>query len=167
MANLHSAIELFPTPDHDHRSCAASILEAAERICADRRVRLTEKRRQVLEIIAKSHSAAGAYEILEKMAGPKGRPAPVIVYRALDFLMAQGLVHRLASLNAFIACANPQSDHGSQFLICHDCRAVMEFSNPTLGTAIHEGAQAAGFSVEASMVEVSGLCADCAQAQHE
>ncbi len=167
MARSQAAIELFPAPDHDHQSCADSILAEAERICAARRVRLTPKRRQVLEIIAKSHAAAGAYEILEEMAGPKGRPAPVIVYRALEFLMTHGLVHRLASLNAFIACANPQPEHGAQFLICRGCRTVTEFSNPAMGTAIRAGAREAGFSVEASMVEISGLCAACAQAQNE
>lgn len=103
----------------------------------------------------------GAYDILEEMAGPAGRPAPVVVYRALDFLIAQGLVHRLESLNAFVACPHPGASHGAQFLICGECRAVAEMNRSAVGAAIEEGAQAVGFSVGAPVIEISGRCANC------
>lgn len=155
--------QAFPAPGHDHRACVTGILSHAEEICARRKARLTEQRRRVLEIIAVSHAAIGAYDILDQMAGPEGRPAPVIVYRALDFLIAQGLVHRLESLNAFVACARPSAAHGAQFLICGECGTVAEMDQPAIGVAIRDEARKSGFVVEAPVIEISGICAHCSR----
>jgi Fur family zinc uptake transcriptional regulator len=148
-------------PGHDHDACVADLLDAADRVCDERGVRLTSQRRQVLEIVADRHAAIGAYEIMERMAEGGRRPAPVTVYRALDFLIEQGLVHRLASLNAFIACARPSDEHGAQFLICKRCGRVAELADPAVRQAIDKGARRADFTVAAPMVEVVGICAPC------
>lgn len=148
-------------PGHDHDICVADLLDAADQVCAERGVRLTAQRRQVLEIVAHRHAAIGAYEIMERMAEGGRRPAPVTVYRALDFLIEQGLVHRLASLNAFIACAHPAATHGAQFLICKQCGRVAELADPAVRQAIEQGARRASFTVLTPMVEVVGLCAPC------
>jgi Fur family zinc uptake transcriptional regulator len=158
---MNNQIAAFPAPGHDHRQCVAALLAAAERLCAARRVRLTEGRRRVLEILAASHSAVGAYDIIDRLAERGRRPAPVTVYRALDFLIGQGLVHRLASVNAYVACARPYGDHGAQFLICERCGTVAEISSAALDHAIVDGADAAGFDISAPMVEVVGRCDRC------
>ena len=107
----------FPDAGHDHDRCQAEILDDAEDLCDRRGVRLTAQRRRVLAIVAERHGAVGAYEILERLAEDEGRrPAPVTVYRALDFLIDQGLVHRVASLNAYVACPHASAEHATASL---------------------------------------------------
>lgn len=151
----------FPRSDHDHTSCIAAILSAAAEICAARKVRLTEQRRRVLEIIAQSHAAIGAYDIMDRLTSSGKRPAPITVYRALDFLIEQGLVHRLATLNAYVACAYACADHGAQFLICNRCGLIGEVSSQSVDRAISGVASAAGFAVFSPVIEVAGLCSNC------
>ncbi len=152
----------LPEASHDHRVCLTSLLEHAEAVCQRRQVRLTQQRRQVLEIVASSHIPLGAYEILERLDGAKKRKAPITVYRALDFLMEQGLVHRLASLNAFIACFHESVDHTAQFFICRECHTVAELHSARVTHALRKDAKAAGFRMDEQTVEVSGLCSHCA-----
>lgn len=151
----------FPDAGHDHQRCQAAILADAEHLCWARRVRLTAQRRRVLEIVAEHHRAVGAYEILEKLAEDGRRPAPISVYRALDFLIGQGLVHRLASLNAYVACQNPSTRHGAWFLICRHCGMIGEMADSRVGRAIVAAASDRGFAVSAPVVEVAGLCVNC------
>jgi Fur family transcriptional regulator, zinc uptake regulator len=153
----------FPDPDHDHGHCVARVLATAETLCAERQVRLTAQRRRVLEIIAASHAAIGAYEIMDRLADQQRRPAPISVYRALDFLIAQRFVHRLASRNAYVACTTPRAAHGAQFLICERCGAIGEVCDDAVEDAIAGAAHTAGFAVTARLVEVAGLCASCAR----
>ena len=94
----------FPTPGHDHERCASDAIAHAEAICAARKERLTPIRRRVLEALLASHQPLGAYELIDRLAVRGARPAPITIYRALDFLREQGLVHRIESRNAFIAC---------------------------------------------------------------
>ncbi len=156
-----SAQNVFPRQDHDHDRCVAVALHRAERLCAERGVRLTELRRQVLLAVWESHAPIGAYDILDRLAALGRRAAPITVYRALDFLISQGLVHRLASRNAFIGCGNPESPHSGQFLICTDCGTVAEIEERAIRHAIVAGASRAGFDVGEPVVEVAGLCPDC------
>ena len=117
-------------------------------------------RRKVLEVLAASHKPLGAYEIMERAGRP--RPAPITVYRALDFLMANGLVHRIESRNAYLACAH---DHDAAalvaFLICENCGAVGEAAGAAIGQALGTAARQAGFTPKMSVVEISGLCGHC------
>lgn len=136
-----------------------------ERLCAARRLRLTAQRRRVLEIVAESHAAIGAYEILARMGAGGRAPAPISVYRALDFLMQHGLVHRVESLNAFVACAHGGGPHPAQFLVCSACRRVAELESPSIEHAIAAGAEAASFAVTRPIVEIGGLCLACRPAR--
>ena len=104
----------FPTPDHDHERCTADALDHAERVCQRRAQKLTPIRRQVLEALLTSHRPLGAYEVIDELATHRTRPAPITVYRALDFLIGNGLVHRIESRNAFLACG---SDHDSGSMV--------------------------------------------------
>ena len=100
----------FPTPDHDHGRCTADALAHAETVCEARAQKFTPIRRQVLGALLSSHRPLGAYEIIDELAKSMPRPAPITVYRALDFLMANGLVHRIESGNAYLACAAHDHD---------------------------------------------------------
>ncbi|MGA8955395.1 MAG: transcriptional repressor, partial [Pseudolabrys sp.] len=86
MARKSSAQAVFPKPDHDHQRCASDAIAHAEVICAARRERLTPTRRRVLEALLASHQPLGAYELIDRLSVRGARPAPITVYRALDFL---------------------------------------------------------------------------------
>jgi Fur family zinc uptake transcriptional regulator len=146
---------------HDHGACMADTLAAAEALARSRGEKLTKLRRRVLEIVLESHRPAGAYDILGALTRDGGRPAPPTVYRALDFLRAQGFVHRIDSLNAFAACFAPAKAHRSHFLLCRACGSAREIENPALDAALASAASAAGFATENETVEITGLCADC------
>ncbi|WP_211830172.1 Fur family transcriptional regulator [Kistimonas asteriae] len=147
---------------HNHDQCIASALDQAETLCRRQGARLTLLRRQVLELVWQSHKPVGAYEILAMLSQTLERSAaPPTVYRALDFLQAQGLVHRIASLNAYIGCPHPEQPHESSFLICEKCRNTVELDNAVISTAIAQAANTSGFLVNHSSVELTGLCPNC------
>lgn len=151
----------YPFQEHNHQNCQARVLAEAERICRSRGARLTRLRRHVLEIVSRSHAPVGAYDILEQMNSNGRRQALISVYRALDFLMDQGLVHRLSSLNAFIACMLSSRSHSALFLICRSCRTVAELYSSTVEKMIRNDAGNEGFIAENQMVEVRGVCRYC------
>lgn len=108
------------------------------------------------------HRALGAYDIIDLLARDAARPAPITVYRTLDFLIENGLVHRIESRNAFIACAHRHDDTSTvAFLICDGCGQVGEMSAAGLSTALNTAARAGGFVPKLALVEVTGLCARC------
>lgn len=139
----------------------SSALATASRLCDQRGQKLTELRRRVLEIIVHSRKPLGAYAILDVLRAEGRNGAPPTVYRALEFLLEQGLIHRLASLNAYIGCTHPHERHSSQFLICKHCGTVGELISTRLESDIAAAAQAQGFTAEATIVEVLGRCAAC------
>lgn len=140
---------------------ARKALEQAEILCQQRGTRLTDLRRRVLEIIWNNPTPLGAYAILDVLRDDGRQGAPPTVYRALDFLLEQGLIHRLASLNVFIGCRQPTCQHNGQFLICRNCGQVDELNNPTIEHLLRVEASARDFAVLAQMVEVLGHCPDC------
>jgi Fur family transcriptional regulator, zinc uptake regulator len=153
---------IFPAPDHDHARCSADAIAHAESACADRGERLTTLRRLVLEAVASSHKPVGAYEIMDMLASNKRRPAPVTVYRALDFLMKNGLVHRIESRNAYFACAH-NHDSGAivAFLICDTCGSVGEATTAGMEQLLAGVTRKAGFKPAVSVIEITGTCANC------
>jgi Fur family transcriptional regulator, zinc uptake regulator len=154
--------EFFHFSDHNHENCKSAILKTAEKRCEENGVRFTQPRRMVLEILAESHQAMGAYDILERFKpNTKSRTAPVTIYRALDFLIENNLAHRLSSLNAFVACSTPHNGLDAQFLVCKKCQYVAELSTNSLHKAIHKEAESAKFTVTSPMVEIRGICSAC------
>ena len=147
---------VFHAPDHDHRRCTADALKHAEVLCAERAQRLTPIRRQVLEVLLESHNPLGAYEIMDRAAASGTRPAPITVYRALDFLRDNGLVHRIESRNAFVACVN---NHASGdlvvFLLCERCGAVGEAASAAVADQLKAAARAAGFTPKTPVIEIT------------
>jgi Fur family transcriptional regulator, zinc uptake regulator len=146
---------------HDHERCVDDALHKAAVLCTRRGARLTHLRRRVLELVWQGHAAVKAYDILDELGTAAGSAKPPTVYRALDFLIAHGLVHRLESLNAYVGCPDPDAAHEGQFLICDACGAVREFEAPAIQAAIAAQAEGQGFAVARETVEVRGLCQTC------
>lgn len=154
----------FPVANHDHGSCVAHALAAAEAECRRRGARLTDVRRRVLELVWRSHAPIGAYALLEILGREGFCAAPPTVYRALDFLLAHGLIHRIERLNAYTGCTRPGIPHAGQFLLCEGCGTAAELDDQTIDAAIGAAAARLGFTVHRQTVEVDGLCPAC-QAQ--
>jgi Fur family zinc uptake transcriptional regulator len=147
---------------HDHSHCVHTALSEADTLCANKGQRLTALRRRVLELVWQSHKPLGAYDILAVLSEQDGRrAAPPTVYRALDFLQDNGLVHRIASLNAFMGCNHPAHAHQGQFLICRECHIAIELEQESISEAIMVGARNVGFRAEGQTVEVVGVCSAC------
>jgi Fur family zinc uptake transcriptional regulator len=127
---------------------------------------LTPARRAALDILAKANRPIGAYEMIDLLAEENGkRPAPISVYRALGYLLDQGLAHRLASRNAFVACGHAhEAGEPVIFLICEDCGEVQEATSPALTRELAGLSQAVGFQPRTRVVEIAGRCARCAEA---
>ena len=160
MPNKHACTD----PKH-HVSDAKAFVRAVQSACQERGLRLTPIRARVLELIADAGKPVKAYELLEWVRASKGvgADAPPTVYRALDFLMANGFVHKLESVNAFIACHHPNSaQHSVPFLICDRCHSAVELEDHEVVTQLEQRAKALGFQPQAQTLEVHGLCARCA-----
>jgi Fur family zinc uptake transcriptional regulator len=145
------------------------LLDRAAAECRARGAQLTELRRQVLALVLASPAPIGAYALLDRLRAERPGAAPPTVYRALDFLLEQGLVHKVERLNAFVGCAGPGADaacghghdHPHQFLICGGCGATAELCDHRVAAALEAAAAAAGFRPMRTTVEVEGLCAAC------
>lgn len=151
----------------DRAAEAEDALVRAEAICKERRLRMTPIRRAVLAALYATHKPVGAYEIIDMLGPQDGKThAPITIYRALDFLMEQGFVHRLASRNAFIACPH---GHGPKdlvaFLICERCGGVDERCSPPLSQALERMLDAEQFRPRHPVLEISGLCGHCSVKQ--
>ncbi len=164
MAETEESLMLVPTPprNHDHSVCIETALSRAADLCARRDARLTQSRRQILELVWDRHEPVTAYDLVETLRGITGkRVDPPTIYRALDFLIDQGLVHRIEGLNAFVGCSMPEARHAGQFLICGQCGTIRELDEPEIARAVTARAQALGFAIERQTIEVYGRCVDC------
>jgi Fur family zinc uptake transcriptional regulator len=137
-------------------------LDQAAEMCKQLGVRFTELRREILSLILAADTPVGAYYLLDRLKETRKRAAPPTIYRTLEFLKKQGLVHRVGLLNAFIAC--PEGDqHGRpvQFLICGLCGTVDEVHDPRIVAAIEQAADRRGFQPSVATIEVEGVCCRC------
>ena len=149
--------------------CSTGAMAVAEARCVERGQRLTQIRRDVLAALLASHQPLGAYEIMERLARKgiplSARPAPITVYRSLEFLRINGLVHRIESRNAFVACVHSHAAGDLVvFLICERCGAVGEAFSPEVAATVKTAARRAGFTPKSPVIEISGICTHCAKA---
>ena len=160
-------------PKAAHQACshpeshvhdAAAYLAEEEAVCRERGLRLTALREQVLRLIADADRPVKAYALLDQMRDARGPVAPPTVYRALDFLLANGFIHKLESINAFVGCHHPRHQHSVPFLICRGCLATVELEDEAVTRLLLAQARALGFEPHAQTLEVHGLCADCVAA---
>jgi Fur family zinc uptake transcriptional regulator len=154
------------------------LLDTADAACARRGARLTDLRREVLGLILDSVAPTGAYELLDKLRTRRGVAGPPTVYRALEFLREQGLVHRIERLSAFVGCIDAPDHvahdhaghshgahrHAAQFLICRSCRRVTEIEDRSLSHALAQAARQVGFTVASATIEAEGQCTACTAA---
>ena len=160
MAKHHACSD----PVH-HVHDAAGFVHAVERACNERGLRLTAIRARVLSLVAEAGKPIKAYDLLEQVRDGEGAgaAAPPTVYRALDFLMANGFIHKLESINAFVACHHPNSaQHSVPFLICDRCHSATELEDASIVASLDAAARGLGFAPQAQTLEVHGLCAKCA-----
>ncbi|MDT8854608.1 Fur family transcriptional regulator [Paracoccaceae bacterium Fryx2] len=146
---------------HDHAHCAGDGLARADALARERGLRLTPVRRRTLEILLEAHRALGAYDVLERLAAEGYGNQPPVAYRALEFLVEQGLAHRIRRLNAFTACMHPGEAHAPAFLICRSCSVVAEAPAAPVRAALDRAAADLGFVIERSNIEALGLCPAC------
>ena len=156
-----AVVDPFKPEAHDHRRCVRTAVDQAIAVCATRGTRLTDLRQRVLELVWLSHAPIGAYQILDQLAAGRARVAPPTVYRALEFLSREGLVHRIESLNAYVGCATPALPHEAYFFICRSCGDAAEFHDGELAASLARCVGRARFQAEKAKVELSGLCARC------
>ncbi|ACK49782.1 Fe2+/Zn2+ uptake regulation protein-like protein [Methylocella silvestris BL2] len=156
-----------PLPDERHpcdHAADGAALDAALTLCRREGVALTPSRRRILELLAQGRRPLGAYELIDKVAAATGkRPAPISIYRALDFLLENGLIHRLASRNAYLACGHGHArETPIVFLICESCGEVAEADSSALRASIAALASEAHFAPRTQVMEVAGVCRACA-----
>lgn len=152
-------------PDH-HVHDAAEFIAAVQQTCAQRGLRLTPIRAGILRLIAQAGQPIKAYDLLAKVSQGEGEgaAAPPTVYRALDFLLANGFIHKLASVNAFVACHHPSAEqHTPPFLLCTRCHTAVELEDERVVELLDTQARAQGFSPHSQTLEVHGVCAACVQ----
>ncbi|MCB2095931.1 MAG: transcriptional repressor [Rhodobacteraceae bacterium] len=146
---------------HDHSHCAKDTLARADALSNARGARMTPVRRRTLEILLESHKAMGAYDVLERLVADGFGNQPPVAYRALEFLVEQGLAHRIRRLNAFAACMHPGEAHVPVFLICTSCQLVAEAPADDVRGAMDAAAASIGFVIERTNVEAVGRCPAC------
>lgn len=156
-----TAAPVFPAPTHAHSRCKRQALEQARAVCAARNVRLTENRETVLKVLLEHHKPLGAYEIMERIDWRGRKPAPAPIYRALEFFVELGIVHRLESRNTYFACFEGADNCRRAFLICDRCDTVAELPAESLFRTLNKSARNAGFEPATSMLEVRGVCPSC------
>ena len=116
---------------------------------------------EVLSIMRGAKSSHSAYDLLDELREKYPKIAPPTVYRALAALIESGQVHRLESLNAYVACQREDHHQPSIFSICNDCGVVEENFEPELFSKLSSALKNSGFSVQRHVVEVNGTCASC------
>ncbi|EIY9463083.1 zinc uptake transcriptional repressor Zur [Vibrio vulnificus] len=139
-----------------------TLVEQIEGICSARGVRLTPQRKRVFELICSNSRASSAYELLEQLKESEPQAKPPTVYRALEFLMEQGFIHRVESTNSFISCCSCNANqHFFQLLICDKCGDVVELQDDTLISLLANNAEKYGFKLTNQVVETHGTCKTC------
>ena len=139
------------------------MIQSARDICSSRGLRLTPVRAKVLELLTQSHVPLGAYDVLDQLALAGFRSQPPVAYRALDFLVVNGLAHRIEKLNAFVACTHADSGHSPVFMICGHCQRVAETTAQTKRSVFDQTAREIGFDIRKTVIELEGLCSECQQ----
>ncbi len=154
----------------------AARINAAKEQCRKRSVRFTPLREQIYELVLQANKPVGAYDLITQLQHRRSSEsdtsvnqnpsasknvAPPTVYRSLEFLLEQGLIHQLTSINAYVPCCHPRAQHTAAFLICDTCLRVQECSSLPVQEIMSFAEQDVGFSVTRSVIELSGRCSDC------
>lgn len=151
--------------NHDHQACMHQAIQKAEKLCLERGAQLTPIRHKVLELIWESHEAVKAYDLLERIKPFNDSAKPATVYRALDFLIEQKLIHRVESMNAFIGCNHVEGKHDLLLLICERCRQIEERPASSVMESLARELKGAHFIPQRKTLEIHGVCKHCADGE--
>lgn len=149
------------TPAHAHPKSDSEMLQLAQARCKSRGVQLTPIRRKVLEILHSHENGLKAYELLACIQEHQANATPPTVYRALDFLIEHGLVHKIESINQFIACRHESHPLPELFMICRHCGKITELHDHALMQALMDCIRKTGHQPDCREVEVTTTCPDC------
>lgn len=155
---------IFPQPKHSHKACVKRARSRADKMAGDAGKKFGANQLLVLDALLEDHKAVSAYDVVERIAAVADRLQPVQVYRALDVLLELGLVHRLQSRNAYVACSSLEKCEAPQLLFCSSCEQVAEISGGALSKLIAKTAHQNHFKLEHGLVEMIGLCPECVDA---
>ena len=139
-------------------------LDAASDACGRSNAQLTELRRTVLGLVLQAERPLTAYQLLDRLKETRKGAMPPTIYRALDFLIENKLIHKVESLNAFVPCEAGHHEHAIQFLICNGCGQVTELEDLGISRAMERAVSAKGFVASSTIVEIEGTCAACSKA---
>jgi Fur family zinc uptake transcriptional regulator len=144
-----------------HKHCIETAVKQAELICDESNSRLTSLRKKVLELVWAEHKPMKAYDMLSQLQKEDSSAKPPTVYRALDFLLEHGLVHKIHRLNAYVGCIDPNEDRPCCFMICTKCHTVVESHDEAYNTLINNISKMHKFKPYHSSFEIEGLCCNC------
>lgn len=161
--------------NHDHSRCQHDLMQRAKSVCAQKKIKLTPLRQEILSEIAASHVALGAYDLRDRLV-QKGRDvSPISIYRIIDVLLDAGVIHRLESKNAYFACFKPhktndpkegalngaEGESSPVFLVCNMCDRIAEIDVEEVWTELGQKISPLGFRPVQSVLEIKGLCKIC------
>ena len=147
--------------NHDHRKCSKKVIQNAEETCLKFSLNFTPIRKKVLEIISSNHKPSRAYDLLEKLRDDGFCDKPPTIYRALDFLIENKIVHKLNTINAYVACFDEESEEISCFLICEMCQEIEEFHNKNLNKVLTNIGKKRGIEIKNLNLEIGFKCQEC------
>jgi len=156
-----NALSFACESNSNHALCIEEALNHAKRVCEKGGERFTDLRKQVFAIVWAEHKPVKAYDLLSELSSKRKGVAPATVYRTLDFLQSQGLVHKLESLNAYLGCSQPETEHHGHFLICEICEEVRELEFTPFSQSIDEIEKAQKFQIKHTTIELFGRCIKC------
>ena len=141
----------------------AQFLQSAAEHCLKNGANLTDLRRQVLDLVLAHDGVVKAYQILTDLQQARGSAAPPTVYRALEFLVEQGILHRVEALNGYVVCRHLDCAHPSVILTCRDCGKVDEMAADEGFMALRQLCAAHGFDMEEQQLLLNGRCVQCSE----
>lgn len=138
------------------------IIEKIETLCKKRGIKLTTQRHTVLDIMLTANKAMSAYDLLDLLKVSEPQAKPPTIYRALEFLLEQGFIHKVESSNSYIVCPHFQDpDHLSILFICDKCRQIFEKHSANIEQQLKQLAQQSQFLIKHSVLEIHGVCQSC------
>ena len=155
------SLNVAETKVTNHINSVEAAMSNITDICREKGLRLTPLRRRILELILQQHNPIGAYELMDSLRGDGRRADPPTIYRTLDFLITNGLAHRIQSLNAYVGCQNPRNPHSAQFFICQNCSKTAELEQNDINEVLERHARDFNFEVKDMILEVTGICSKC------
>lgn len=129
--------------------------------CEVNDVKLTPLREDVLKVICSSEQPLTAYQILRQIREVRSNAEPPTIYRVLEFLEQEHLIHRIATTNAYMVCVHPEVSHANQILLCNSCGDAVEIHDRKLSQVIKRSAETHGFCLGNELTEIRGVCESC------